>query len=169
MIAARAHRLGAAWRAREPRERAVLLAGAVLAVLLLGWAFAWHPLVEAREALGQRLASQQQNLAFMHRAQQQLASLATRERGGDVRRQGKSLLGLADASARAAHLGSAIARVSPLDARRVRIDFEGADFDSLAAWLAGLRSDYGIRADDVSIARAAGVGRVDAHVTLQEP
>lgn len=157
------------WRDRELRERKVLLAGAVLCALLLGWALVWHPLSQARHSLRERLGTQQHNLDFMRSAQGQIKALGARDKHGDALRKGQSLLALADSSARAAKLDGQIKRIDPLDQKRVRIEFARVDFDVLAGWLQGLQRGYGIHAEDVSIDRVQGIGLVNAHITLQEP
>lgn len=157
------------WRAREPREQRVLALGAVVCVLLLGWALIWHPLDRARQDLGARLEARQQDLAFMQQAKTQLKQLQGREQKGGAIRQGKSLLALADASARKAGLGPNIRRLEPLDNKRIRLEYKAADFDVLMGWLADLYRRYGIHADDVSVDRAAGSGQVNARLTLGEP
>ncbi len=87
-------------------------------------------------------------------------------RRGD--RQGRSLLALADASARAGGLEGALRRVEPVGASSVRVSFEFARFDALVGWIEGLTRDYGIEATDFSADRADGVGLVNARVTLQD-
>lgn len=162
-------RLRTWWHARESRERQVLMVGALLCVLVLGWLLLWRPLSLARASLASQLDQRQQDLVFMQAAAAQMSSLRTRDAQGHAQREGKSLLALADASARAAHLGTALKRVEPLDNRRVRVEFAGAGFDALAAWLQGLQRDFGIQVEDLSVNRVDGVGLVNAHVTLQEP
>lgn len=157
------------WRDREPRERQVLLTGAVVCALLLGWALVWHPLANADHSLRGRLSTQQQNLDFMRHAQGQIKALGVRDQHGNAQRKGQSLLALADSSARAARLGGQIKRIDPLDQKRVRIEFARVGFDVLAGWLQGLQRSYGIHAEDVSIDRVQGIGLVNAHITLQEP
>jgi general secretion pathway protein M len=83
-------------------------------------------------------------------------------------RQGKSLLALADASAREAGLQSALRRVEPVGERNVRVGFESANFDQLAQWLELLAGRYGIEAIEFSAERAEGIGLVDARVTLRD-
>lgn len=161
--------LQAAWRSREPREQRILIAGGIVCVLLLGWALVWHPLVRAHQDLEARLGARQQDLAFMQQAEAQLKALSQREHKGGASRQGKSLLALADASARDAGLGPKITRIEPLDGKRIRLEYKAADFDVLMAWLSGLRGQYGISAEDISLDRAAGTGQVNARLTLGEP
>lgn len=161
--------LQAAWRSREPREQRILMAGGIVGVLLLGWALVWHPLVRAQQDLEARLSARQQDLVFMQQAGAQLKSLRQGEHKGSASRQGKSLLALADASARKAGLGPKIKRIEPLDGKRIRLEYKAADFDVLMAWLSDLKRQYGISADDVSLDRAAGTGQVNARLTLGEP
>ena len=157
------------WRAREPREQRVLASGALVCVLLLGWALVWHPLERARQDLDARLQARQQDLAFLQQARSQLQQLQSRDQKSGASRQGKSLLALADASARKAGLGPNIQRLEPLDDKRIRLEYKAADFDVLMGWLADLNRRYGIRADDVSVDRASGNGQVNARLTLGEP
>lgn len=157
------------WAAREPRERQVLLAGAILCGLILGWLLLWRPLESARASLSDRLDAQQQNLRFMRDAAGQLRGLSVNGSQGQAKRAGKSLLALADSSAREADLDSALKRVEPLDQHRVRVEFARAGFDTLVSWMQALRHDYGIQVEDFSARRVDGVGLVDAHVTLQDP
>lgn len=157
------------WRARQPREQRILALGALACAVLLGWALVWHPLHQARLDQQARLSARQADLAFMQQAGAQLQQLRQRDARGGVSRQGKSLLALANASAGKAGLGGYIKRLEPLDGKRVRIEYHGADFDALVAWLATMEQQYGIRANDVSVDRATGAGRVDARLTLVEP
>lgn len=157
------------WTARETRERRVLLVGAIMCAVVLGWVLVWRPLASARASLSDQLDLQRQNLAFMHSAATQLRGLGTNGRQGQAKRAGKSLLALADSSARAANLDGALKRVEPLDQDRVRVEFGQAGFDVLVSWLQTLQRDYGIQVEDLSVRRVDGVGLVDAHVTLQDP
>jgi general secretion pathway protein M len=83
-------------------------------------------------------------------------------------RQGRSLLALADATARSAGLEGALRRVEPVGTSGVRVSFEFASFDVLIAWIEQLTREYGVEATDFSADRADGVGLVNARVTLQD-
>jgi general secretion pathway protein M len=93
-------------------------------------------------------------------------SIASASARGD--RAGKSLLALADATAREAGLGEAIRHVEPAGARNVKVSFEGANFDALAQWMETLAGGYGVEATELSADRADGAGLVNARVTLQD-
>jgi general secretion pathway protein M len=160
--------IAAWWQALAANERRMLGIGAVVAVLLLGWALLWHPLSARRAELEQNVENQRRDLAYVRLGAaeiEQLRSTGTRSRAD---RQGKSLLALADASARGAGLESALKRVEPVGARSVRVSFEAANFDALVQWIEGLSMSYGVEANDLSTDRADGIGLVNARVTLQD-
>lgn len=156
------------WYGLQQRERRMLTIGGVVLTLLLGWAFVWYPLTRARSDLQRQVIDQRQALAAM-RAD---ASEAQRLRGlgvqGQSSRQGKSLLALADASARGAGLTGALKRVEPLSEKSVRVSLDAASFDALMNWLESLARDYGVQSTDFSADRADGVGLVNVRVTLED-
>ena len=59
--------------------------------------------------------------------------------------------------------------VAWLAAGRVRAHFQAAPFDQLMDWLQPLGRDHGVRVEELSLQRAAGVGLVDARLTLVQP
>ena len=155
------------WETLSARDQRMLGIGALLVALLLGWAFVWHPLALARQQLALRVDADRSALLWMRSAQSELPSLSgTAHTLAD--RQGKSLLALADASARNAGLGAALKRVEPGGARSVRTSFEAANFDVLIGWIEALARDYGVEASDISIDRAEGLGIVNARVMLED-
>jgi general secretion pathway protein M len=158
----------ARWEALAPRDRRVLAAGSLAALVMLAWALLWHPLSLRRAELEQAIDAQRQDLAFVRQGAARIARERQAGTHSRAQRQGRSLLALADASARGAGLESALRRVEPAGARSVRVGFEGANFDALAAWLEALARDYGIQASDLSADRADGIGRVNARVTLED-
>jgi general secretion pathway protein M len=102
----------------------------------------------------------------MRQTQAELPGLSVRTHTAD--RGGKSLLALADVSARGAGLADALKRVEPSGARSVRVSFEAANFDALIGWVEGLARDYGVEASDFSADRVEGLGLVNARVVLEE-
>ncbi len=156
------------WNGLQARERRMLQVGGVLLALLLGWAFVWYPLARDRVELTRQVTEQRQALIGMRSD----AAEAVRLRGlgarGQTSRQGKSLLALADASAREAGLETDLKRVEPLSERSVRVSLEGASFDGVTAWLETVAHDYSVQATDFSADRADGVGVVNVRVTLED-
>jgi general secretion pathway protein M len=80
---------------------------------------------------------------------------------------GRSLLSVADSTARAGGLGPALKRVEPEGSDSVRVWLEGAPFDVLVKWLGTLSTIHGVNAETVTMERSDATGRVSARLTLQ--
>ena len=160
--------MAAWWQGLAANERRLLRLGAVATALLLGWALIWHPLAAKRVELQQNVDNQRRDLAYVRfgaaEVERQHAA-GTRSRAD---RQGKSLLALADATARGGGLENALKRVEPVGAHSVRVTFDGANFDALVRWIEELSRSDGIETVDLSADRADGIGLVNARVTLQD-
>lgn len=160
--------IAAWWQALASNERRMLAGGTVAVALLLGWALLWHPLAGRRAELQQTVENQRRDLAYLRLGAAEVGQLrATGQRSrGD--RQGKSLLALADATARDGGLADTLRRVEPVGASSVRVSFEGARFDAIAQWMETLSRQFGVEVSDLSADRADGIGLVNARATLQE-
>ncbi len=155
------------WQQLQTRERNMLHLGGIVVALLLGWAFVWHPLSRARAELMQSVVEQQQAVVVMRAQAIEVQQLRNQGVQGKVDRQGKSLLALADATARGAALAGALKRVEPVSEKTVRVSLELASFDALMTWLDGLAREFGVQAVDFSIDRADGVGLGEALAGLE--
>jgi len=156
------------WNALQPRERNLLAIGGVVCAIMLAWAFIWHPLARARADAHARVERARDDVAWMRSMIPQANELHAQGVRGHAERQGKSLLALADASARSAGLSGALKRVEPTGGNSVRVNFEVASFDMLVDWLSQLARDYGVRVSDFSADKVEGLGLVNARVTLEE-
>jgi general secretion pathway protein M len=156
------------WNEQTPRDRRVLVIGAVLASLTLAWAFVWHPLARQHAELSERLEQSRRDLAYVRVAEAEVNRL--RNAGVQTRadRQGKSLLALADVTARGGGLDGVLKRIEPVGSRSVRATFEFASFDTLMAWAETLARDYGIQISDFSADRIDASGLVNARITLED-
>lgn len=156
------------WQGLQARDRRVLGIGGILVSVLLLWALVWLPLSRTRADLAARVTRQRADVAWMRQALAQARALHAQGARGTVARQGKSLFALADATARADGLGDALKRVEPTGPASVRVTFEIANFDTLANWMDGLARDFDVTVTDFSVDKAAGLGLVNARVTLQD-
>lgn len=156
-----------AWLAeRSPRERTVLLGGGALILAILAWGLVWDPLARSRSRLEERIATAQADLAWMRGASAEVQRLRATAGGAGLDRAGRSLLALADTTARDAGLGPALTRVEPVNETRVNVWFERASFDTVATWLETLAQRYGVAVDELSADRVEGVGLANVRVTL---
>lgn len=156
------------WERLQARERRVLGIGGLVVALLLGYAFLWYPLAHLRATLSTRVARQHEDLTWMRQHLAQAQELKAQGVRSHADRQGKSLLALADVSARGAGLAGALKRVEPTGGNSVRVSFEIADFDTLMNWLDSLGRDYGVQVTDFSADKVEGLGLVNARATLED-
>ncbi len=156
------------WQGLSERERRLISAMLVVVVLALVWLLFWHPLNKQIASADEQIERAQVNLEWM-----QEAALQVRSQGGatgpTASRQGKSLLALAEETARRSGLGEAFRRGEPAGDGQVRIWFQGADFDQLIRWLESMQSSFGVEVEDASIDRAGIAGLVDARISLTDP
>lgn len=154
------------WDGLQARERLTFGGGLALAVVMLVWGLVWQPLGRERMRLVDEVEVQRRELALVRAVAAIPSTAATTAVKLD--RQGKSLLALVDASARAANLESQLKRVEPIGNRSVRASFEFASFDGVVGWLEGLAKSYGVHVTDLSVDRAEGNGLVSARITLED-
>jgi general secretion pathway protein M len=152
------------WQRQSARDRVVLSAGALLVVLLLGWAYAWLPLQQSRTALAAEVAQAEADLVWMRSVAPELQGLRSAGTATGLDRAGRSLLALADGTAREAGLGAAMQRIEPAGAGRVNLWFEHVPFDALVGWLESLHQRYGVDVDELLVERAVDTGTVNARV-----
>lgn len=153
------------WQQLNPRQqRLVMLLAAVLAGVLI-YVLVWEPLAQAREAERARVAEQRAVLDWLD----QVAPVAEELRRTGQRSEDlgdRSLLGLADETARAARLAGALTRIEPTGDNRVRVWLDGADFVAAMGWLEQFSREYPVEVRELQVDRASGSGMVNLRVTL---
>lgn len=157
------------WQSISERDRGIARFGILVCALMLFWAFLWDPTLASRRSLRTQVTQAEADLAYMHQAAAQLAALGDTGSATVFERNGRSLLALADGTAREARLGHAIKRIEPISSGRANVFLEAAEFDQLAQWLERLQSAYGVRVDEYSLQRADAIGTVEGRVSLIEP
>ncbi len=151
----------------DGREQRTLAIGAIALVLML-LVFTLTEIHQSNASLALRLEQDRTALTQVQAAAEkirQLRSTGTRPTTAG----GQSLLALADRTAKAAALGSAMKRVQPEGDSGVRIWMEDAPFDDVIKWLELLSSQYGTQVATASFERKETPGRVDARITLEQP
>lgn len=157
--------MNAWWRSRAPREQRLLVAGSIVAALLLTWAFVVYPQQRAHRAALEAVANSERDLAWMRQAAPTLRGQGTVVAASG---SGRSFLAQVDATARAAGLGSAIGNVEPQPDGRVGVTFNDVSFDVLMRWLEPFAAQHGARIEAFSAQRTPANGLVDARLTLIE-
>lgn len=155
------------WLGRSARERQVLGAAALLAILLLGWSWVWDPLQTSLRETRSRVIAAEAAMARMQAQAEQYRRLAAQSPAAVSAAPG-SLLVRVDGSLTEAGIGSSVLRVDPLESGSVRVQFQGVDFDALMRWLEALAARDGLRVTEFGAQRVSAA-RVDARLVLQQP
>lgn len=155
------------WDALGTRERLMLMAGAAALLLVLLWALAWQPLVSEVRRLEDEVAAQRENLRWMQTAAAELQQLRGAGGAAAAGLGGRSLLAVADQTARSAGLGNGLKRIEPDGADAVRVRLEGVPFDTVVVWLDSLAREAGVTANSVTVERTEAPGMVNVRLTLQ--
>jgi general secretion pathway protein M len=150
----------------EARERMMVAAGSALLVLFLLYVLVWSPIHSGYDALRNNVEEQRATAVWMQESAQALASLKRNSGKAAQGLGGKSLLSVADSTARAGGLGPALKRVEPEGSDSVRVWLDGAPFDVLVKWL-GTLSTLGVSTESATLERGEATGRVNARLTLQ--
>lgn len=149
------------WQERSPRERGVLVGGALVLAGILAWVGAWEPLEHKRAALRQQVSDNAAALAWLRTA------VEAHEAGGTRAGDDASLLARVDTTARTFGVQSQLSSIEPDGAQRIRLQFADVPFDALARWLDAL-AKQGVTVDELSLQRGPGAGRVHARLALRD-
>jgi general secretion pathway protein M len=154
-----------AWYAGlQPREqRAVSIGGITVAglILVVGILLPLHSQVSSA---GRSNETKREDLAWM-----QVNAPEIRASGGQLPADtGEAPVVLVDRVGREAGLGSALRGTQP-NGTGVRVQLEGAPFDTLVTWLATLDERYGLAIESISVDRTPQPGLVNASITFSQP
>ncbi len=149
--------------AREPRERAILLAGGAVAALILLWSFVLRPLHTGTVALREAVASKQRLLVDLGRVEGSQLSGAGKPANG--RGGGQTLSVLVDSTAR--EHGLSLPRIRPEGPDGVNITFQNASFDALLGWLISLDGEHSVAVESASFSSAREQGLVNGQLLLR--
>jgi type II secretory pathway component PulM len=147
------------------RERNLLAAGAVVALVIVLYSLAWRPWQDELNRLRVQVPEKEQTLAWMKAQSAQIRSLVGSAKATSAE-SGLPLLTTIERSANQVAIRKAITRMSPGDKdNQVRIWMDNADFDVWLRWLQTLKT-RGIEVVEVNIDRSAE-GKVNIRATLQ--
>lgn len=153
--------------ALSARERAIVIGGVVLVLLVALYTLVLAPFYGALDARAKRLERKQADLSWMHTVAPELQAA-----GGAVpaaMQNGESLVVLVDRTARESGLASALTGQTPTGTGAIRVRFEDATFDTLVLWMGNLVQRYGVTIDQATIDRAGKPGLVTATFVLMRP
>jgi len=154
--------MGGWWNDLQPRERAVLAAGAaglLVLLLLLG-----RPLLAERERLRQEIATRQGELAWMRDAAEEIS-----QSGGTPRNDGDRaipVLQFIDQAARENRLSDRLKRLEPGPDGEIKVWLNNVVYVDLVRWLRQLDATGRLTIRNLNVEKGGAPGQVNAQLTL---
>ena len=151
--------------ALKPRERIVVIGGAVLVLLTAIYVLGLAPLYSAVNAQAKRAAQKEGDLAWMRSVSGEVAvlSAANPSRPGP---SNESLVVLIDRAAGECGLRSSLTGQTPNGENGIRVRLEAAEFDKLMVCLGTLQQVHSVDVESATIDRTAKPGLVNANLVL---
>ena len=153
----------------NPRERNALIVGGIILGVLLIYTVLWKPFSSKVEKLEHSVQEQRALQQWINTASAEAQRLrATKNTNStDQNTAGQSLLSVVDQAAKKDRLGSALKRIEPEGAVKVRVWIEHAPFDDVVLWMGNLKTTYGVRVTNVGIDRQGTSALVNARITVE--
>jgi general secretion pathway protein M len=148
-----------------PRERRVLIIGAVTLVIMMGYFMLWEPLITARAQLENVVAAQKTTLRWMTDAAAEVKQL--RFNTSPTKTHKQSLLNLIDKSIRTGRLAKTNKRIEPKGKQEVQVRFKAVSFTALMRWLGQLYNQHQVEMSQIRIERQQAPDQVKVNLTLK--
>jgi general secretion pathway protein M len=153
------------FNALKPRERVIIIGGAILVLITAIYVLALAPLYAAVDAQAKRVAQKEGDLAWLRSVSAEVAvlSAAAPSRPGP---SNESMVVLIDRAAHECGLGSSLTGQTPNGERGIRVRLEAAEFDKLMVCLGTLQQVHSVDVESATIDRTAKPGLVNANLVL---
>lgn len=152
------------WSARNPREQALLGAGAAVLGIVVVYSLLWEPAADGRERLARTLPQLRAELAEMETLAQEARTLSASPAPA---LRGEALVSaLRDGMAQ--H-GLSATRLAPVGENAVQVQFERVPFGAVAAWLSGVRQQQRLKVTEARFDYVGATALVNVTATLQGP
>jgi general secretion pathway protein M len=145
----------------QPRERRIVLVGAI-AVLLLIIVATVLPLQRNVAAIQQRVERKRDDLQWLRSMAPQLVGLQA-SAPPPLR---ESLVVLVDRTARETGLAKSLVGSQPSGDGGLNVRLDQTPFDTMVGWLSQLRERYGVKVESATIDAGKGPGNVTATLVL---
>lgn len=149
----------------SPRERRVLIIGAIVLGGILMYFRLWEPFVTARAQQENIVAAQKTTLRWMTDAAASVQQLRRQSHTTPAKKP--SLLGLIDKSTHTGALSKARKQIEPKGELEVRVSFEEVSFTELMQWLGLLYSQHKVQVSTINIEPQPIPDRVKVRLTLK--
>jgi general secretion pathway protein M len=149
----------------QPRERIIVLGGAILVLVTAVYVLGLAPLYAAVSSQAKRVEQKEGDLAWMRSVAGEVAMLSASapSRPGP---SNESLVVLIDRAARECGLASSLTGQTPNGEHGIRVRLEGAEFDKILVCLGTLQQVHAVDVESATIDRTGKPGLVNANLVL---
>jgi general secretion pathway protein M len=152
----------------QPRERAIVVIGGVVVLIVAVYMLALAPFYAAVNARAQRVAQKEGDLAWMRSVGGEVMALSASS-PTSAAPTNESLVVLIDRTARECGLGAALTGQTPNGDNGIRVRLEQAEFDKLVVCLGSLQQAHSVNIESANIDRTGKPGFVNASLVLTRP
>ena len=151
--------------ALQPRERIIVIGGAILVLVTAVYVLGLAPLYAAVSAQAQRVEQKEGDLAWMRSVAGEVAMLSASapSRPGP---SNESLVVLIDRTAQQCGVSSALTGQTPNGEHGIRVRLEGVKFDKIMVCLGTLQQMHAVDVESATIDRTGKPGLVNANLVL---
>jgi general secretion pathway protein M len=152
----------------QPRERAIVVIGGVVVLIVAVYMLALAPFYAAVNARAQRVAQKEGDLAWMRSVGGEVMALSASS-PTSAAPTNESLVVLIDRTARECGLGAALTGQTPNGDNGIRVRLEQAEFDKLVVCLGSQQQAHSVNIESANIDRTGKPGFVNASLVLTRP
>jgi type II secretory pathway component PulM len=149
----------------KPRERAIILGGAILVGLTAIYILALAPFYNKVATLSESVEQKKADLAWMRSVASEVQVLGANQPMVATPTD-ESLVVLVDRTAREAGLSSALTGQTPNGETGIRVRLESAAFDMAMMWLANLELSHAVAIESATFDRTSTPGLVNVSLVL---
>ncbi len=149
----------------DDRERTVVSLGLLSLLLITIYLFIIEPTGKAVEQLNHRLIARDAEYKQLQQIAQEYKSLDQAD-NKTVPKLDRSLLSLIDQSSQEAGIKQAIKRLTPEGDKKVRVHFEGAEFNRVIGWLVTNYQQQGVSVSGLTVRKTDEPGMISGTVML---
>lgn len=155
------------WDNLESREQVFVLAGGLVVVVAILYAFVWLPFDKNHQQLATNVSNWERSLAELRPLRGAVASSS--RASGVLASSNQAPIIIVDQTLRSRGLEQFRRRSQPTTSNGIRVEFENVAFDELVLWLGDLSDQHAmhVQAGSLSIASQGGPGRINASLTLE--
>ena len=149
----------------KPRERMIIVAGAILVLLIAIYILALAPFYKNVSTLEASAEEKAADLAWMRSVAGEVQALSASQPMVAAPTE-ESLVVLVDRTAREAGLSSALTGQTPNGETGIRVRLEAAAFDMAMMWLANLELSHAVAIESATFDRTSTPGLVNVSLVL---